>query len=151
MIEFLTNDLLWWHWVTFGLVLVVSEILVPLFVVIWFGLSAIVVGLIDLSLDTTFAVELSIWIILSILFLALWFSFFKNKDIEKSGQANNKFDTRGIVTEVIKHGHRGKVHFDSPFLGSSEWVASSDHDIEVGEAIKIIEVSGQLIKVKKDK
>jgi len=150
MMEFLANDLLWWHWVAFGMVLGVSEIIMPLFVVIWFGLSAIVVGFVDLAFNTTFAVELSIWILLSLLLLTIWFMYFKNSDVEKSGQADDKFDTRGVVTQMIKHGHRGKVHFDSPLLGSSEWVASSDEDIEVGEAIKIVEVNGQLIKVRKD-
>jgi len=71
MIEFLANDLLWWHWVAFGMVLGVSEIIMPLFVVIWFGLSAIVVGFIDLAFNTTFAVELSIWILLSLLLLTI--------------------------------------------------------------------------------
>ncbi len=148
--EFLQN-LEWWHWIAFGLVLAVSEIVVPLFVVIWFGLGAIVVGFIKYIFDTTLLTNLAVWITLSVVMLTIWFKFFRDKKIDKSGQANYRLDTRGIVTKAIKHGYKGKVHFDTPVLGSSDWHATSSEDIEVGKKVKIIEVSGQLIKVKEVK
>jgi membrane protein implicated in regulation of membrane protease activity len=151
MIEFLTTQLLWWHWVVFGIALAVSEIVVPLFVVIWFGLSAIAVGFIDLALKTTFFVELSIWILLSILLLSVWFIYFRDKDVDRSGQADEGFDTVGVVIEAISKNSRGEVQFQSPVLGSSRWLASSDEDIDVGTKVKIVDVKGQLIKVREDR
>jgi len=151
MIEFLSTNLLWWHWVVLGLILVVSEIFAPLFIVIWFGLSAIIVGLVDLVFATSFMTELLEWIILSVIFLALWLIFFKDKTVSKSGQSDFRLNTKGIVIQKIKPHDKGKVKFDAPVLGSSEWYAVADKTIEVGESIIIVDVNGQLLKVKKDK
>jgi membrane protein implicated in regulation of membrane protease activity len=150
MIEFLSINLIWWHWIVLGLILVVSEIFVPLFIVLWFGLAAIIVGLVDLVFATSFMTELFLWIVLSVVFLALWFMFFKEKTISKSGQSDFTLGTKGIVIQEIKNHEKGKVRFDAPVLGSSEWFAVSDEAIEVGASIHIVDVKGQLLKVKKD-
>ena len=149
MIEFLLTQTLWWHWVVFGLLLIITEIIMPLFVVIWFGLSAILVGFIDLAFKTSFMSELSIWMALSLLLLFVWFTFLKDKSITESGQSDFKLDTKGVVIVKIPHGERGKVRFEAPVLGSSEWHASSDAPLEEGTVVKIEDINGQLIKVAK--
>ena len=35
----------WWHWIVLGIGLVIAELAVPAFFVIWFGLGALLVGL----------------------------------------------------------------------------------------------------------
>ncbi|MCH9814472.1 MAG: NfeD family protein [Epsilonproteobacteria bacterium] len=150
MVEFLSANLLWWHWIVLGLILVVSEIFAPLFIVLWFGIAAILVGLIDLGLGTSFVVELGLWILFSVIFLALWFIFFKEKTVSKSGQSDFTLGTNGTVIQAIHPSKKGKVRFDAPVLGSSEWFAIADEIINEGETIHIIDVNGQLLKVKKD-
>mgnify|MGYP000075370897 CR=1 FL=1 len=39
-------DFEWWHWIVLGLGLVVAELAVPAFFIIWFGLGALLVGLV---------------------------------------------------------------------------------------------------------
>ncbi len=150
MIEYLLTDLLWWHWIVLGLILIASEIFIPLFIVLWFGLSALIVGLVDLGFETTFMSELFLWIALSLIFLALWFIFFKDKTITKSGQSDFTLDTKGVVIQKISPTNRGKVQFEAPVLGDRVWQASSDEIVEIGESVHIVEVIGQLIKVKKE-
>jgi len=149
MIEILLTQTLWWHWVVFGLVLIVSEIVMPLFVIIWFGLSAIVVGLVDLAFNTSFSSELTLWMVLSLVLLFIWFTFIKDKNTTSSGQSDFKLDTKGVVIKAIPHGERGKVRFEAPVLGSSEWHATSDATLKEGTVIHIEEINGQLIKVAK--
>ncbi len=149
MIEFISS-IAWWHWVSFGIVLVVSEIFVPLFIIIWFGLAAIIIGIMDLAFDTSLKTELLVWITLSVVFLWLWLKFFKDDTVSKSGQSDMALDTKGIVTKTIKVHDKGKVKFDTPVLGSSEWFAIADEEIKAGESIRIVDVRGQLLKVKKD-
>ena len=148
--DFLMHDLLWWHWVAFGLILVIAEIVVPLFVVIWFGLAAIMIGLMGLFIVIGFIPQFALWIGLSLIFLLLWFKYFQQTNLTESGQADFRFDTRGMVTNAITHGERGKVRFEAPVLGSSEWGATSDENLNIGDIIRIVDVNGQLIKVKKD-
>jgi len=149
LIDFLVNHTHWWHWMIFGLVLIVTEIAMPLFVIIWFGLAALVVGLIDLLFATSFMTEIALWTIISVVLLLVWFKFFKEKGISKSGQSDFTLKTKGVVIEKIPHGERGKVRFEAPVLGSSEWNATSEENLEVATTIRIVEVNGQLIKVEK--
>ncbi len=149
MMEFLLTDLLWWHWIILGLILIMSEIFVPLFIVLWFGVSALIVGVVDLGFETSFVSELILWIVLSVVFLVLWFVFLKDKTITRSGQSDSNLNTKGVVSKKIDFDSRGKVKFDTPVLGSREWQANADESIEVGESVHIVEVHGQLIKVKK--
>jgi membrane protein implicated in regulation of membrane protease activity len=144
MLEMLT----WWHWIVLGLILIVTEIIAPLFIVLWFGLAAIIVGLIDLAFATSFKIELLIWIVLSVLFLTVWFIFFRDKSVaSRSGQSDFTLGTKGVVIEDILPNEKGKVRFEAPVLGSSEWYAISEGTLKKGDAVHIIEVKGQLLKM----
>ena len=147
----LLTDPLWWHWMAFGFILIVAEIIVPSFIIIWFGVAAVVVSLIDFMFSTTFTTELFWWIVLSSFFLYMWFKKFKPKTLTKSGQADEDMHTKGIVTESIEPYGRGRARFEIPILGSSEWVVTADEKIAVGDTIVSIEALGNMLKVKKEK
>ena len=38
-------DFEWWHWIVLGFALVIAELAVPAFFIIWFGLGALLAGL----------------------------------------------------------------------------------------------------------
>jgi membrane protein implicated in regulation of membrane protease activity len=61
-------DILWWHWLVFGLLLVVAEIASPGgFYIIFFGLSAVVVGLLGaIGVPLSLAVELVLFALLAV-------------------------------------------------------------------------------------
>ncbi len=148
--DFLMTNFLWWHWVIFGIVLVVAEIIVPLFVIIWFGLAAIMIGILTFFLSIALMPQLALWILFSLLLLFIWFRYFQEKDISESGQADYRLNTKGIVIEDIPHGGRGRVRFEAPVLGSSEWHATSEASLKKGTVVHIVDVNGQLIKVGKE-
>lgn len=149
MIEFLSSHVVWWHWLIMGSILVVAEIFIPSFITIWLGLSALIVGFMDLTLGTSFTVELAVWIILSVIFIAMWFKVFKPKAASRSGQSDNSFDILGTVVETINKGEKGQVKFDSPVLGDTQWYAIADETLDAATRVEIIEVRGQLMYVKK--
>ena len=148
MFEIINNIMVWWYWIIIGIILITAEIFMPIFVVIWFGVSAIIIGFIDYFLKISVQVELTLWIILSIIFTILWFKFFKEKTLTHSGQSDNSYNVQGVVVKKIELNQRGVVKFDSPILGDSKWIVFSDNKIEVGVRVKIIKIKGQLIKVK---
>ena len=148
MFEIINNSMIWWYWIIIGIILITAEIFVPIFVVIWFGVSAIIIGCIDWIFPISFQVELTLWIVLSILFTVLWFKFFKEKTLTHSGQSDNNYDIKGVVTQKIDRENRGEVKFDSPILGDTKWVAFSDEKLSLGARVEIVDIKGQLIKVK---
>ena len=148
MIEYLNDSIVWWHWVIVGLVLIISEMATGTFISLGLGVAAVIVGMIDLIFPMGLTYQLILWIILSILIIMALFKWFKSQPtISDTGQSDYGFDTPGTVTRDIHPHKRGKVTFDSPVLGNSDWHASSDYELPKGTRIKIIEVNGQLIEV----
>lgn len=147
MIEILNETILWWHWIVFGIVLLILEMSIGTFFMLGLGVAAIIVGIIDALIGTSFTVELSIWMLLSVLAIAAWFKWLREKPITDSGQSNYRLDTLGTVIEDIQPHSRGKVRFDTPVLGNSSWHATSKRDIEKETRVQIVQINGQLIEV----
>ena len=149
MIEALNQSVLWWHWIILGFVLLIVEMNTGTFLLLGLGMSAILVGIIDNIFVTSFTQELSIWIILSLINIWIWFKWFKPTHISNSGQSNYRLDTLGVVIEDIKPNQRGKVRFDRPVLGNSSWHSTSNEEILKDTKVEIVSINGQLIEVKK--
>ncbi len=147
MIEFLNETILWWHWIVFGIALLIWDMSMGTFFILGLGVAAIIVGILDTFLDTSFTIELTIWMILSILAITAWFKWFREEPVTDSGQSNYRLDTLGVVMEDIQPHSRGKVTFDTPVLGNTSWHAISKVDIDKGTRVKIVQINGQLIEV----
>ena len=147
MLEYLTTDLLWWHWVVFGIFLITSEIFIGTFFMLGLGVAAMLVGVTDNLFSLSLEIELALWITLSLISIFLWFKYLKDSSVESSGQSNYSLTTLGTVEEAIQANDRGKVKFDTPVLGNTVWHATSKEDIAEGSRIKIVEIKGQLIVV----
>ncbi len=53
--------ILYWYWLVFGMLLIIAEIFIPSFTVLWFGLGAIIVALI-LWLSPDLAARLQLFV-----------------------------------------------------------------------------------------
>jgi len=148
MIALLNESVLWWHWIVFGIVLLILEMSTGTFFMLGLGVAAIVVGIIDVTVDTSFTLELGIWLVFSLLAIATWFKWFREEPLTDSGQSNYRLDTLGIVMEDIQPHSRGKVTFDTPVLGNTSWHATAKVDIDKNTRVQIVQVNGQLIEVK---
>ena len=147
MLELLTQNLLWWHWMVLGLILITMEIFTGTFMMLGLGLSAIFVGVIDVIYPLSMEIAISLWMVLSIISIAIWFKYMRDKSIETSGQSNESLETLGVVEKEIAINGRGLVRFDKPILGSSVWMATAKENLDKNSRVKIIEVKGQLIEV----
>ena len=147
MITLLNETVLWWHWIVFGIALLILDMTMGTFFILGLGIAAITVGLIDALVGTTFTMELTIWMILSILAIAAWFKWFREPPLTESGQSNYRLDTLGTVMEDIQPHSRGKVTFDTPVLGNTSWHATAKVDIDKDTRVQIVQINGQLIEV----
>ncbi|MGB1808633.1 MAG: NfeD family protein, partial [Porticoccaceae bacterium] len=77
-------EMLYWHWLVLGLVLIVAEIFIPSFTILWFGLGALVVGVAALLFEIPFSIQVLIWTVFSVLFTVLWFKLVKPKMVDSS-------------------------------------------------------------------
>ena len=111
----------WWHWVLGGLGLVLLELALPSFFVIWFGLSALLVGLSVLVLPTlSLTAQIALWIITSVVLVVLWFSVFKRSQHKTliGTAAGEVIGEVGLLVSAVAPFQRGKVRFQRPLLGA---------------------------------
>jgi membrane protein implicated in regulation of membrane protease activity len=143
----------WWYWLLLGLCLIGAELIVPSFTIIWFGLGALIVGVVQL-LWSGFPLwgGLLLWAISSIVFTILWFRYLKPRtDRTKSGLAKEAIlGERGMVMRGTGHLYeRGRVRFQISLLGADEWDCFADQELQVGDAVRVIDIEGQMLKVEK--
>ena len=149
MLLYLSDVIVWWHWIVLGLVLLIVEMNSGTFLFLGLGIAAALVGVADYLLGIRFLYEVLLWIVLSVLAVAAWVRWFRGTTASTTGQSRHGFDTQGVVTAEIHPHRRGKVTFDAPVLGNTVWHATADEALPAGTRVRIAEVNGQLIKVQK--
>lgn len=146
-------DIAYWHWVVFGVVLVLSEIALSTFFILWFGVAAIIMGVILLiwpALDINW--QIFIWTLLSVILAILWFKYLKPLSVDRTKAGLSREAVVGEVGFVIQVPHddrRGVMRFSVPVLGDDEWQIMSTDELSEGERVQVREVSGNTLIVKK--
>ena len=145
--------LLYWHWLIFGMLMIIAEIFIPSFTIFWFGLGAIIVACVLWLLpDMTFSWQLFVWAIASCIFTYLWFKFFKPrmKDRTKAGISREAvLGESGQVIKIPNAGKHGIVRFTIPLLGADEWPFICEEEVNPGDRVFIKDVSGNTMIVEK--
>ena len=143
----------WWHWIILGLCLAMAELAVPAFFIIWFGIGALIVGLILLfAPDLGIATQLLLWAALSAVLVIFWFRYLKPKTMTAVGTSTAHVTGEvGILVSDLCPNSRGQVRFQKPVLGSDVWECYADSEIKAGTRVRLASVEGSFIKVEEAK
>lgn len=146
-------DILYWHWIVLGILLIGLEIVLPTFMTLWFGIGAIFIGVVlFLFPDLPLAWQLLIWLLDSSALVFLWFKYIQPqmKDRTKAGMGRESLiGETGIVIRVPQDGRRGMLRFPTPILGDDEWEIYCESPLEEGDRVIVIELSGNALVVNK--
>lgn len=142
----------WWHWLVVGIALMLAELAIPAFFIVWFGLGAVLVGLLlilapSLSLTT----QLLLWTVASVGMTVMWFRVFRT-DVHKTriGQTSGAaIGEIGLLTSMVAPYQPGQVRFQKPVLGAEQWECRADDTIASGERVRVVSVEGSYVKVVK--
>ncbi len=140
----------WWHWAVLGFALIIAELVVPAFVLVWFGVGALVVaGLVWVAPGVSLIAQILTLIVVSSSLIALWFRVFKpGMHKTRLGMADADITGQiGLLVEEVAPYKRGKVRFQRPLLGADLWECIADVPIEVGARVKVLSVEGSFVKV----
>jgi len=142
-------ELAWWHWAVGGIALIVAELAVPAFVLIWFGLGALVVALAVAVLNLGMTAQLMLWLLVSLALVVGWFKVFKpNMHKTRIGMSDaNVVGEVGVLVHDVAPFAKGQVRFQKPILGSDVWECIADESIKSGERVKVLDVEGSFLKV----
>jgi inner membrane protein len=140
-----------WHWLAFGMILIMLELVIPSFTIIWFGCGAILLAALGWFFPgLTISLQIFLWAIASIGFTVLWFFVFKPKmtDRTKAGiSLEAVLGEYGLVVKVPNENMRGVIKFTTPLLGSEEWQFICHEKVMPGDRVKVIGVSGNTLIV----
>ncbi len=134
------------HWLVWGGILVVTEIFVGTFVLLWFGLGAFAAGLLCwLKFPawiqwTAFA---AIGLILFLLFRKAPFLLGKGAGV-KFG-SDRLVGQKGVVTKSIGKNSAGQIKAEGEL-----WLAAADEEIAEGDTVTIERIEGTKAIVKKE-
>jgi inner membrane protein len=139
----------WWHWAVTGIVLILAELAVPAFVLIWFGLGALVVALVVAVTAIGLTAQLAAWLAVSVLLVFLWFKVFRPETHKtRIGMSDpDVIGEIGLLARDVAPFEKGEVRFQKPLLGSDTWPCIADETIKAGERVKVVGVEGSLLKV----
>lgn len=144
-------ELVYWHWIVLGIVLMLAEIFIGSFFIFWFGAAAVVVGLsLTIAPSISASTQLIFWALLSLVFAVAWFRFLKplSKDVTKAGLSREALIGEiGQVLSVPNGDKRGMVRFPAPLLGSDEWLIMSQDSLSIGDRVSVKDVSGNSLIV----
>ena len=144
-------ELQYWHWLVFGMLLIIAELFIPSFTIFWFGLGALAVGgLLWVVPSVGLTAQLLLWAVFSALLTAFWFLFMKPRMQDKTRAGMSREALLGETGQVIREAEgdrRGTVRFSKPLLGSDEWSFICDEPVRVGDRVQIRDVSGNTLIV----
>lgn len=147
------QELLYWHWIVFGIALMLTEMFLASFFVLWFGVAAIVIGaLLFLLPGLSLTAQILLWTLLSSALAFAWLKYLKpfSKDNTKAGLSREAIlGEIGQVISLPNAERRGTLRFPAPVLGSDEWLFISQDSLAIGDRITVTDVSGNTLIVKK--
>ena len=126
-------------WFIIGLVLLLLELVMPGFVIFFFGVGAWITALVCLLADPGINVQVIIFAVTSVIALLVFRRIIKNKFIysknDKSEAVEDEFTGKEAVA-VADFGpdKKGKVEFKG-----TSWKSESGSDIKAGQTVIIIE------------
>ena len=150
MENFMTIE--WWHWTVGGIALVLLELAIPAFFVIWFGFGALLLSVLMLAAPSlSLTAQILLWLVASIAMAILWFRVFKRSAHKTliGTAAGDVIGEAGLLVSNVAPFQRGKVRFQRPILGAEEWACTSEADIAAGARVKVVSVEGSFVKVVK--
>ncbi len=145
-------QILYWHWLVLGVLLIVGEIFIPSFTILWFGLGAILVGLALMLGDFGFSLQLLLWTLSSITFTVIWFRLIKPRISDRTDTElvrRSSVGESGLVIKLPTDTTNGKLRFSTPILDQDEWEFTCVSEVVLGDRLYVEKIDGDHLVVTK--
>ena len=146
----LENIPLKYLWILLGLGIMSMELFLPGFILVFFGLGAVLTGLLLVFIPMGINTQLVLFTIVSIVLLAgfrrMAQGYFVGRvaNVNPTGAAMEKFngETAVVTEDIIPNSTKGKVEFHGSF-----WNADADTEIAKGQKVTVLTRHNLTLKV----
>ncbi len=140
-------EVTFWSWLIIGVSLLALEVFMPGMILLWFGIGAIVTGVVlALFPSMSLSAQLILFAVLSVASLVAWRkSKWREEQIhsdtpELNQRLQSLIGKEFILTEAIHHG-RGAVR-----VGDTPWMVEGE-DLPAGTKVRVSQLDGMILKV----
>jgi membrane protein implicated in regulation of membrane protease activity len=140
-----------WIWGAIGLILLAAEMATGTVYLLWFGVSALSVAIaVWMFPNVALALQFVMFAALSISSLAIWkLNYKKTETHSRVGQAQGEEIGRvGKVTKTCGPNQTGTIMFTQGLMGSREWPAIANENIDAGTNAAVVAVEGNTLRIK---
>ena len=138
-------------WILVGLAIMCMELFLPGFILCFFGLGAVLTGLLKIFLPMGINTQLVLFAVLSIVLLVSFRRYAQgyftgrvsNTNPSGAPMETHTGETAIVVEDIIPDSPRGKVEFNGTF-----WNADAEMEIKKGTKVTIVERHDLTLKVK---
>jgi inner membrane protein len=135
-----------WNWLIFGVVLMTLELLAPGVFLFWFGLAALLVGLLSFAFDPSWQLQILMFAVFATAAVPLWRRVARsNSTVSKSNPFLNK-RAEALIGRVFT--------LERPIIDGSGTVRIDDTiwrvagpDVPAGSRVKIVQADGASLTV----
>lgn len=142
-----------WMWGILGLVLLGLEMLTGTMYVLWFGVAALLLAVLTgLAPGMPVPLQLFLFSGLSIGALIVWRRNYKknSRDLHIGQSQGDEIGRIGTIIEAVSPKQPGRIQFSQGVMGSREWAAVSNENLELGAEAAIVAVEGNSLRVKQN-
>ena len=137
-----------WHWLAAGVVLAVLEIAAPGAVFIWFGVAALIVGLLLTVIPLGWSVQFLLFALLSVGSIFAWHTYKKrNPHVESHPELNRR--GAQLIGRVLTLDEPIVNRVGRARVGDSAWKIEGP-DLPAGSQIRVTGVEGTVLIVESD-
>lgn len=140
-------DPVWWNWYLAGVILMALELVVPGYIIVWFGLGALATGFItELFGGLSWTVQFLLFSALSVLSLLSGRRLIKRAAPARTSTLNQRLQRylgRQVKLKIAIENGTGRVRLDDTY-----WTVKGP-DLPVGTIVEIIGVEGSTLVVAK--
>lgn len=146
----LENIPLKYLWILLGLGIMSMELFLPGFILVFFGLGAVLTGVLLIFVPMAINTQLVLFTVLSVVLLfsfrRLAQGYFVGRvaNVNPTGAAMEKFsgETAVVTEDIIPNSPKGKVEFHGSF-----WNADAEMEIARGQKVTVLERHNLTLKV----
>jgi membrane protein implicated in regulation of membrane protease activity len=141
-----------WIWGILGLILLATEMATGTLYILWFGIAALCLS-VALWVFPAMPVSLQLFMFaaLSLSSLAIWKLHDTRAGVHlRVGQSqSDEIGRVGVITETVSPKQNGRISFAQGVMGSRDWAAIADEDIEAGAEAVITSIEGNALRVQR--
>lgn len=136
-----------WHWLTAAVILVVFEMMMGTYFLLWVGFAAATTALVQWIFAISWQIQMIVFFLLSLVSIIAWY-YYAKKYPEKDPMPNLNRRGRQYIGRTFNLSHAiingvGKIN-----VNDSTWKVEGE-DLPEGAKVKVVDINGTILKIEK--